>query len=270
MGLVGPNGAGKSTIMKCIVGIYPYSGGQIIFNGSPISRRTTGLMSSQIGSLIESPALYPFLTGWQHFKLEAVPKDNIDDVVKLLGMENYINDKVTSYSFGMKQKLGIALALIKHPSLVILDEPMNGLDLMATLDLRRIILTAASKGTTFIISSHILSELEKIVSDVILINKGRLVFQTTLDQLVQLGKQAYAVTTDDNQMALSLLREHGFEVKLANGALLVTHASDQLTEFLDLLREHHIRLLDISHQGLDLETATLHYISQSNGGDTDD
>lgn len=113
--------------------------------------------------MIEYPGIYPFLTGYDHLKLFSETNDvsAIDTIVNQLKMEKYIHKKAKSYSLGMKQKLGIALALLNHPSIVILDEPMNGLDPQATRDVRKIITDLATQGTSFLISSHLLSELEK-------------------------------------------------------------------------------------------------------------
>lgn len=263
VGLVGPNGSGKSTIMKCILGIYPYEQGALYFEGQKITSKNVNRMSSRTGALIESPSIYPFLTGMQHFKLYSATKADVADVVNLMGMGKYINSKVTRYSFGVKQKLGIALALINKPDLVILDEPMNGLDLMATLDLRKIITSEAQRGITFIVSSHILSELEKISDDIILINNGKMFFQTTMPELRGLGQRSYILTTNDNKAAKNLLPQHGFVVADNGSSIQIDNSARQLNDFLTLLIENHIELLDISHQGMDLETATLSYIKGS-------
>lgn len=270
VGLVGPNGAGKSTIMKCILGIYPYDAGELSFKGSVINAKNVNQMSRQIGALIESPSIYPFLTGRQHFKLYSATKSDIDEIVDLLNLGSYIDLKVTRYSFGMKQKLGIALALINHPDLVILDEPMNGLDLMATLDLRKIIISKAAKGVTFIVSSHILSELQKISDDIILINNGKLVLQTTMNQLEASQKQSYLLVTDDNQRAYQILLQSGFKVVIRGNEIRVDHSQSQLTTFIGALFANHIRLLDINHQGVDLETATLRFIKSTKEADNHD
>ncbi|MGF2384917.1 ATP-binding cassette domain-containing protein [Lentilactobacillus otakiensis] len=265
VGLVGPNGSGKSTIMKCILGIYPYEQGALYFEGQKITSKNVNQMSSKTGALIESPSIYPFLTGMQHFKLYSATKADVADVVNLMGMGKYINSKVTRYSFGMKQKLGIALALINKPELVTLDEPMNGLDLMATLDLRKIITSEAQRGVTFIVSSHILSELEKISDDIILINNGKMVFQTTMPELRGLGQRSYILTTNDNKAAKKLLLQHRFVVADNGSSIQIDDSAHQLNDFLTILIENHIQLLDISHQGMDLETATLRYIKGSRG-----
>ncbi|GHP13602.1 ABC transporter ATP-binding protein [Lentilactobacillus fungorum] len=260
VGLVGPNGAGKSTIMKCILGIYSYDQGELFFDGQRITKHNVNEMSLKTGALIESPSIYPFLSGFQHFKLYSASKDEVNRIVALLGMQNYIHQKVTGYSFGMKQKLGIALALINQPELVILDEPMNGLDLMATLDLRNMIKTEAAKGVTFIVSSHILSELEKISDDIILINNGKLVFQTTLQALRGLGKRYYLITTNDNKRAMALLDAKGIKAELQQHSIKINNSNDRLTDSLKVILTNDLQLWDVSHEGMDLESATLRFI----------
>lgn len=265
IGLVGPNGAGKSTIMKCILGIYPYSQGDIWFEGRKMTAQTTGTMGKKIGALVESPAIYPFLTGMKHFKLYGIKPADRQRVIHLLGMENYINQKVTQYSFGMKQKLGIALALVNNPDLVILDEPMNGLDLMSTLAVRKIIISQAAKGPTFIVSSHILSELEKIITDVVLIDHGKIILQKPLQALREAGHQCFTMVTNRNSDARQLLGDHHFDVSLANDQLQIQISPNQLTGVLQILLDNHIVITNVSHQGMDLETATLQFLKQAEG-----
>lgn len=151
VGLVGPNGAGKSTIMKAILGLIPTDGGQIQIADQAVSI-TKHQALRQVGALIEYPGIYPFLTGRQHLELFAAKKQrqqHVDAIVQALGMAGYINKPAKSYSLGMKQKLGIAQALVDRPQLVILDEPMNGLDPQAVKDLRDIIRAQAKAGTSF-------------------------------------------------------------------------------------------------------------------------
>ena len=179
VGLVGPNGAGKSTIMKAILGLFSYPSGKISIDGRPVSQ-TSHQELEKVGALIEYPGIYPFLSGLQHLELfsnDGVTRDQIMDIVDKMKMGSYIKRRAKTYSLGMKQKLGIALALVNHPELVILDEPMNGLDPQANKDLRTIILELAKQGTTFLISSHILSELEKLIDDLVVIDKGQIVYR---------------------------------------------------------------------------------------------
>ncbi|WP_407890255.1 ATP-binding cassette domain-containing protein [Levilactobacillus sp. N40-8-2] len=136
----------------------------------PVSVTTHTVVTQQVGALIERPAIYPFLSGWQHLQLMTNSPTQMTWVVAALQMADYIHQPAKRYSLGMKQKLGIAMALVAHPQLVIFDEPMNGLDPQSVKRLRQLIVQLAEAGTTFLISSHILSELAKIIDAVILID----------------------------------------------------------------------------------------------------
>ena len=177
-GLVGANGAGKTTLMKVILGYSSYQKGQfdVIENKHK---------KSNIGALIESPGIYPFMSGYDNLKLlnESKNSNDIYTIVSQLKMNEYIHNKAKTYSLGMKQKLGIAIAFLNQPQLIILDEPMNGLDPKAVRDVRELIIKKAQEGVTFLISSHILSELVKITNSIFIINKGKIVTETTEEEL---------------------------------------------------------------------------------------
>ncbi|KAF1685638.1 lantibiotic ABC transporter ATP-binding protein [Staphylococcus hominis] len=177
-GLVGANGAGKTTLMKVILGYSSYQKGQ--FNVIENKHK-----KSNIGALIESPGIYPFMSGYDNLKIlnESKNSNDIDTIVSQLKMNEYIHNKAKTYSLGMKQKLGIAIAFLNQPQLIILDEPMNGLDPKAVRDVRELIIKKAQEGVTFLISSHILSELVKITNSIFIINKGKIVTETTEEEL---------------------------------------------------------------------------------------
>ncbi|GBX15322.1 ABC transporter ATP-binding protein [Staphylococcus aureus] len=180
IGLVGANGAGKTSLMKVILGYSSYQDGtfRVIENKNK---------KSNVGALIENPGIYPFMSGYDNLKLlnETKNTHDIDTIVSQLDMDDYIHNKAKTYSLGMKQKLGIAIAFLNQPQLIILDEPMNGLDPKAVRDVRELIVKKAQEGITFLISSHILSELVKITNSILIINKGKLVTETTEEELNQ-------------------------------------------------------------------------------------
>lgn len=179
IGLVGGNGAGKTTLMKVILGLSNYQSGTL--------KSYTSNKDNDIGALIENPGLYPFLTGFENMKLINEDKDtsNIQQIVDKLEINDFIHSKVKTYSLGMKQKLGIALALLNHPKLVILDEPMNGLDPKSVKNVREAIIEFKNQGVTFLISSHILSELVKVTDSILIIDKGEIIKETTMEELNQ-------------------------------------------------------------------------------------
>lgn len=166
VGLVGPNGAGKTSLMKVLLDFTKISSGKL--EKSAI----------QLAGLIEQPGLYPFMTGYEHlefFSKDSCPSIRIQQLIHQFDLSKFIYKKTQDYSLGMKQRLGIALALLNAPDIIILDEPMNGLDPYSVKLLKKVILTARDEGTTFLISSHILSELEKIVDRVLLMKDGRII-----------------------------------------------------------------------------------------------
>ncbi|WP_297281905.1 lantibiotic protection ABC transporter ATP-binding subunit [uncultured Anaerococcus sp.] len=176
-GLLGPNGAGKSTLLKLITQIIRPSSGQILYKNHPIKQEDL----SEIGSIIENPAIYPNLTAYENLEvlttLLNINKDKIDEVLNTVSLTNTGNKLTREFSLGMKQRLGIAMALINNPKLLILDEPTNGLDPVGITELRELIKSFTDDGITVIISSHILSEVEQVADKVGIIVKGKLAYE---------------------------------------------------------------------------------------------
>lgn len=187
-GLLGPNGAGKSTFLKMICGMIRPTSGVVLFNDRPWKRAAL----SEIGALIESAPLYPNLTAYENCRVRqlalGIDQSRITDVLQIVGLTDTGKKRAGQFSMGMKQRLGIALALLGDPGLLILDEPTNGLDPLAIRELRGLIRGFAQQGTTVIVSSHILSEVELIADHVGIIVSGHLGFQGELDQGMELEK----------------------------------------------------------------------------------
>lgn len=259
VGLVGPNGAGKSTIMKAILGLFSYPSGKISIDGRPVSQ-TSHQELEKVGALIEYPGIYPFLSGLQHLELfsnDGVTRDQIMDIVDKMKMGGYINRKAKTYSLGMKQKLGIALALVNRPDLVILDEPMNGLDPQANKDLRTIILDLAKQGTTFLISSHILSELEKLVDDLVVIDKGQIVYQESMAALENGSAKLLILKTSNDSKAKDILTQNGYELSQSDQVAVVEKEDTKMPDIIKLLSARDIDIDDVQHVHSDLETSLL-------------
>jgi ABC-2 type transport system ATP-binding protein len=266
VGLVGPNGAGKSTLMKTLLGLINYQTGTIEIDGESITP-TSHEALSKVGALIEYPGIYPFLTGWDHLRLFADGDHqlrHVQNVISQLNMDSYIKRKTKDYSLGMKQKLGIAMALVSEPELVILDEPMNGIDPQSIKDLRDVIMMEAQKGTTFLISSHILSELQKLAQDLLIIDQGAIVQQTTMHRLLaSQGKQTIILKTNNDPQAQQLLKAAGFQLT-PNPQLEVVETDDTtLPEMLKVLVNGEIDVLDIDRLEGNLETSLLEVLKAS-------
>lgn len=176
-GLLGPNGAGKSTTLKMITGMLRPNGGEILFENSPWSRKNL----KDIGALIEAPPLYENLSARENLRVRTtvfgLKEDRIDEVLQVVDLENTGKKKAGQFSMGMKQRLGIAIALINNPKLLILDEPANGLDPIGIQELRELIRLFPKKGITVILSSHILSEVEQVADKIGIISGGVLGYQ---------------------------------------------------------------------------------------------
>lgn len=266
VGLVGPNGAGKSTIMKTILGLFHFQSGSVEIAGQPVTVAKHEVLS-KVGALIEYPGIYPFLTGWDHLQLFADGDHqliHIQEIISQLNMDSYIKRKTKGYSLGMKQKLGIALALVNFPDLVILDEPMNGLDPEAIKDLRDLIISESQKGTTFLISSHILSELQRLAQDLLIIDNGRIVQQTTMhEMLASQGKQTIMLETSDDKRAREVLRKAKFKMT-PNPRLEVVATDDEtMPHLLKTLVDAEIEIMDVTRLEGNLESSLLEVLKQS-------
>lgn len=181
-GLLGPNGAGKSTTLKMIAGMLHPTSGKIIFEGHPWSRNDL----ADIGALVETPPLYENLTARENLKVRTLllglPDTRIDEVLQIVDLMNTGKKCAGQFSTGMKQRLGIAIALLKHPKLLILDEPTSGLDPIGIQDLRRLIRSFPEQGITVLLSSHILSEVELIADHIGIISNGILGYEAKINR----------------------------------------------------------------------------------------
>lgn len=249
VGLIGPNGAGKTTIMKTILGLTKFSGNITVESQTVTENNHHALM--RVGALIEHPAIYPFLSGLENLQLYSMDEKDMNHIVSLLKMDAYINTKSKDYSMGMKQKLGIAIALINHPPLVILDEPMNGLDIEATILVRKIIKDYAANGSSFLISSHVLGELQKVMTDVLLINEGRIIVDKSIDAFNQINQTEYLLSTDDMVGTEKLLSESHVPNTRSDNYVLIPRKF--LYQVQDLIYEHQIHILQLSPKGMSFE-----------------
>lgn len=253
VGLIGPNGSGKTTIMKTILGLTHFQG-DIRIDGEQISE-TDHQALARVGALIEHPAIYPFMTGYQNLKLYSKEAADLAEVVSLLQMEDYIHNKAKDYSLGMKQKLGIAISLLNNPKLVILDEPMNGLDLASTILVRNIIKKYAERGTSFLISSHILSELQKVMTDVILIADGKLIIDQPMSEFYQLSNQNFKLLTEDIGKTMDLFVKEGIAFSKSESYLILN--KQDLYSSQDLLYAHQLYIKELTPIGDSFEEAVV-------------
>lgn len=255
-GFLGPNGSGKTTTLSLLLGLYKLQQGKIeIFGQSLASNRMEVL--KKLGSLIESPSLYGHLTARENLEIYRaiyeMPRERTREVLAIAGLEETGSKKVKNFSLGMKQRLAIAQALLPRPQLLILDEPTNGLDPNGIIDLRELLRTLnQTHEVTILISSHILAEVEKIVSHVGILSKGKMVFQGTREQLMKMTSAKLVIRTSNDDKALSLLEVYKPEKQ--NGTLSVPIVDDYRAGHINrLLVDHNIQVFSIGTQETNLE-----------------
>nr|WP_216366543.1 ABC transporter ATP-binding protein [Geobacillus sp. BMUD] len=207
-GFLGPNGAGKTTTIRMLVGLIRPTSGTVAICGYDLHRQFTDAIR-QIGCIVENPEMYPYLTGWEnleHFArmMSGIGEDRIMEVAKLVGLEQRIHDRVGTYSLGMRQRLGIAQALLGKPKVLILDEPTNGLDPAGIREMRAFIRFLAEKeGLSVLVSSHLLSEIQLMCDRVAIMAKGRLLAIDTVERLLnQQARVVWKVAPMDRARAL--------------------------------------------------------------------
>ena len=208
-GFIGPNGAGKTTVIKLMLGLQKISSGSVYINGFDIEKDfVKGI--EKVGAIVENPDFYMYLSGRKNLELKArlykdINKERIDEVIELVGLENRIDDKVSKYSLGMRERLGIASALLNRPNLLVLDEPTNGLDPEGIKKLKDILKHLSEEGISIFISSHILSELDNFCNKVCIIKNGKVIEESTLKTLKNKSNELCYIINVDNTENINLI-----------------------------------------------------------------
>ena len=232
-GFLGPNGAGKSTTLKMILGLVRPTAGNIKVLGKKMDGANRLSILRQVGSLIESPSYYGHLTGEENLRivqtLRGVPEKNIREVLQIVRLDGQRGKRVAHYSLGMKQRLGLAAALLGYPKLLILDEPTNGLDPAGIQEMRELICSLPERfGMTVVVSSHLLSEIDQMADHVAIIREGELVFQDTLEVLHGRSRHHLALRTTNNAVARAVLQEKSVPCQEEEGYLILPILSDEM------------------------------------------
>lgn len=264
LGFIGPNGAGKTTSIKLMLGLQSLSGGSVKILGYDIKKDFVKAIR-QVGAIVENPDLYMYLTGYENLKIASVfyqvDKNRIDEVVRLVGLEERIHDAVKNYSLGMRQRLGIAVAILHRPKLLILDEPMNGLDPEGIKDLKNILTTLARDySMAIIISSHILSELESFCTRICIFSKGRVEKDASIAEIKRITeKECYCLEVSDTNLD-SILTSYRV---LDNEHIEVSTTRENIVNILKALLLNDIFVYEVKREVLSLEDVFLKVMEAS-------
>jgi len=259
LGFIGPNGAGKTTTIKLILGLQSITSGTVKINGYDITDNFTNAIRN-VGAIVENPDLYMYLTGYENLKLIAnlykgVGKERIDEVVKLVKLENRINDKVSRYSLGMRQRLGIAQAILHKPNLLILDEPTNGLDPEGIKEIRELLKDLAEKEEmAVLISSHNLLELETFCNKICIIKNGKVMETNKIEDVKNIAKSGYIFEIDNTEMIDKMFKN----VTIVNRNMFkIAVDRDEVPSVIKKLVENDIKIYAVNENKISLEDAFL-------------
>lgn len=223
-GLLGPNGAGKTTIIRMIVSLINRTSGTVVINGHNLDD-SFKLAMNELGAIVENPEFYKYLSGYKNLRhyermaLAPIGEERIQEVTKLVGLEDAIYDKVRTYSLGMRQRLGVAQAILHKPSILILDEPTNGLDPQGIREFRDYLRQLASQGTSVLVSSHLLSEMQLMCDRFAIIENGKLVHISSMHEEKEALNSKIEFEVSHSAMAMELVQNHfpGLEITRING-----------------------------------------------------
>ena len=266
--LLGPNGAGKTTLFKVLLGILPITSGKAFISGlspeNPLSRKKTGYLP-------ENPAFPSHLTAAKLLRFtgrlygldEALITERSNELLRLVEMEKYADTKIVNFSKGMIQRIGLAQALISDPEILFLDEPTDGIDAIGKVEVKKILKSMKSKGTTIIINSHLLSEVETIADTVCILSRGKVIKISSVDELTTQEYQ-YEIETDSEKSSIEIPPEMGKVSFLEANKLLITlnHAGD-INNVIDFLRKNKVKIKTIKPLKVSLEDSFIETIKRS-------
>ncbi|HET6595189.1 MAG TPA: ABC transporter ATP-binding protein [Anaerolineales bacterium] len=257
-GFVGPNGAGKTTTLGMALGLVRPTDGEVCVLGQRVTPNRVQALRD-VGALLGAPAFVPYLSAWENVELVArlspgVNKKRIHEVIELVGLTESARKKVSKFSTGMKQRVGLAMALVHRPRFIILDEPTNGLDPAGMREIRQLLRTLAENGTSVLLSSHLLNEVQQVCDRIAVLHRGRVVAQGRVDELLNRQKPAVRLTVHDAEAAVRAFESlTGIEnVQASGNSLLVLGVDSQAV--MNHLLQHHIIPTEITAQKTDLES----------------
>ena len=254
-GFLGPNGAGKTTALKMIVGLARPTAGRALVNGSPVASAASN--AGLLGVYIEPCGAHPGRSARNHLRslaaLAGLPRGRVEEVLALVGLDETAGRRVGTYSTGMRQRLGLASALLGDPQILVLDEPLNGLDPQGIRWLRTFLRDHAASGKTVLLSSHVLSEAAQTVDDVVVIHRGRLVRQASIDELARLGSGGVLVSTPTRERLAAAVERAGGRVEYQDGGSRLLIAGLDAARVGDLAHDERVVLHELVPRGSSLE-----------------
>ena len=269
LGFIGPNGAGKTTTIKLMLGLQSIDSGTVTIDGYDVKKNFAKAIKS-VGAIVESPDLYMYLSGRQNLQLIAnlypgITKERIDEVIELVGLEKRIDDKVSKYSLGMRQRLGIAASLIHNPKVLILDEPTNGLDPEGIKDVRELLIKLAKKEKmAILISSHNLSELDNFVTTACIIQNGHVISNTSVKNLKKYDSSRYKIFLDKTKgISKYIKQEHNI---ISDYLIEVFVEDDDVSDLLLNILNNKYRVRQVIKEEMSLEDA---FIKMTGGNQID-
>ena len=267
VGFIGPNGAGKTTTIKLILGLIKLTEGKVYIDGYDIQKNFIKAME-KVGAIVETPDLYMYLSGYDNLKLTAnnyknITKERMNEVIKKVGLENRIKDKVSTYSLGMRQRLGIAEAIINSPELLILDEPTNGLDIEGTIEIRNLIKELSNEGIAILISSHNLTEIDNICNRIIAIKNGKIITNDTIDNFKTFSNETTYVLELDNLDNLDqVILKYKYEV-ISKNKIRVYITKEEITNFMENLIKSRYQIYSMQEEKLTSEQAFIKKVGEN-------
>ncbi len=262
LGFIGPNGAGKTTTIKLILGLQSITSGTVKINGFDVQKDFEKAIQ-KVGTIVENPDLYMYMTGYQNLKLisrmyKGINEERIQEVIKLVNLENRINDKVSKYSLGMRQRLGIAQAILHKPNLLILDEPTNGLDPEGIKQLRILLTELAQKeNMAILISSHNLSELESFCNKIVIIQNGKILESSNIEDMKHKkvdGKLSYSIEVDSCKDIEKILENVD---KKDDTNFIIKATKDEIPDIINKLVSANYKIYKVCEDQTTLEDAFL-------------
>lgn len=257
-GFLGPNGAGKTTTLGMALGLVHPTGGEVCIFGERVTPNHTAALKD-VGALLGAPAFVPYLSAWDNLDLLArltpgVDKKRITETLELVGLQDVARRKVGRFSTGMKQRVGLAMALLHHPRFVILDEPTNGLDPAGMREIRQLLRSLVENGTSVLLSSHLLNEVQQVCDRIAVLNKGRVVAQGRVDALLSAQKPSVRVTVSNASAAIRAFETLAGIENLQTDGNTITLTGVSTQDVMNHLLQQHIIPNEITAQKNDLET----------------